>query len=79
VIATDLRIFGNGDWDAAQRHGSKYIEVWESTDLVHWSAHFRRAAAQLPASPRHGTVLPITRTELNRLTCRPVSLAHVSS
>jgi hypothetical protein len=38
LLATDLRIHGNGDWDAAQRHGSKYIEVWESTDLVHWSA-----------------------------------------
>ncbi|HEX6361298.1 glycoside hydrolase family 43 protein [Actinophytocola sp.] len=38
LLATDLRIFGNGDWDAAQRFGSKHIEVWESTDLVHWSA-----------------------------------------
>ncbi|PRX49397.1 glycosyl hydrolase family 43 [Prauserella shujinwangii] len=37
LIATDLKIHGNGDWDGAQRHGSKYIEVWESTDLVHWS------------------------------------------
>jgi beta-xylosidase len=37
LIATDLRIFGNGDWDAAQRHGSRSIMVWESTDLVHWS------------------------------------------
>ncbi|WP_137991694.1 immunoglobulin-like domain-containing protein [Streptomyces vilmorinianum] len=37
LIATDLRIHGNGDWDAAQRTGSKNIEVWESTDLVHWS------------------------------------------
>ena len=37
MIATDLKIYGNGDWDGAQRHGSKYIEVWESTDLVHWS------------------------------------------
>ncbi|MGN9911248.1 family 43 glycosylhydrolase [Phytohabitans sp. LJ34] len=36
-IATDLRIFGNGDWDAAQRTGSKSIMVWESTDLVHWT------------------------------------------
>ncbi|MFG2281567.1 family 43 glycosylhydrolase [Streptomyces asoensis] len=35
-IATDLRIYGNGDWDAAQRTGSKSIMVWESTDLVHW-------------------------------------------
>ena len=37
LIATDLKIYGNGNWDAAQRTGSKYIEVWESTDLVHWS------------------------------------------
>jgi hypothetical protein len=37
-IATDLRIFGNGNWDAAQRTGSKSIVVWESTDLVTWSA-----------------------------------------
>ncbi|MGW1954469.1 family 43 glycosylhydrolase [Streptomyces sp. NPDC001920] len=36
-IATDLRIYGNGDWDAAQRTGSKSIMVWESTDLVHWT------------------------------------------
>ncbi|KUN24873.1 hydrolase [Streptomyces antibioticus] len=36
-IATDLRIYGNGDWDAAQRSGSKSIMVWESTDLVHWT------------------------------------------
>jgi hypothetical protein len=38
LLATDLRIHGNGDWDGAQRFGSKHIEVWESTDLVHWSA-----------------------------------------
>jgi hypothetical protein len=37
LIATDLRIFGNGDWDRAQRHGSKSVMVWESTDLVHWT------------------------------------------
>ena len=36
-IATDLRIHGNGDWDAAQRTGSRSIMVWESTDLVHWT------------------------------------------
>ncbi|MEV8564059.1 family 43 glycosylhydrolase [Streptomyces sp. NPDC051322] len=36
-IATDLRMYGNGDWDAAQRTGSKSIMVWESTDLVHWT------------------------------------------
>ncbi|MEU1888411.1 family 43 glycosylhydrolase [Micromonospora sp. WMMD987] len=38
LIATDLSIGRNGDWDAAQRRGSRYLEVWESTDLVNWSA-----------------------------------------
>ncbi len=37
LIATDLKMHGDGDWDRAQRHGSKHIEVWESHDLVHWS------------------------------------------
>jgi hypothetical protein len=36
-IATDLKIYGNGDWDASQRHGSLSIMVWDSTDLVHWT------------------------------------------
>ncbi|WNI18039.1 glycoside hydrolase family 43 protein [Actinacidiphila sp. ITFR-21] len=37
LLATDLKIYGNGDWDTAQRHGSRSIMVWESSDLVHWS------------------------------------------
>jgi beta-xylosidase len=37
LLATDLKIYGNGDWDAAQRHGSRSIMVWESRDLVNWS------------------------------------------
>jgi hypothetical protein len=37
LIATDLKMYGNGNWDAVQRTGSKYIEVWESNDLIHWS------------------------------------------
>jgi hypothetical protein len=36
-IATDLRMYGNGNWDAAQRTGSKSIMVWESKDLVTWT------------------------------------------
>jgi hypothetical protein len=36
-IATDLRMYGNGNWDQVQRTGSKSIMVWESTDLVHWT------------------------------------------
>ncbi|WP_255951886.1 family 43 glycosylhydrolase [Streptomyces odontomachi] len=37
LLATDLKMYGNGDWNAAQRHGSRSIMVWESPDLVHWS------------------------------------------
>jgi beta-xylosidase len=37
LIATDLDIDAT-NWDASQRTGSKYLEVWESTDLVNWSA-----------------------------------------
>ncbi|MEU5321836.1 family 43 glycosylhydrolase [Streptomyces sp. NPDC021056] len=39
LIATDLRMYRNssGSWDHVQRHGSKSIMVWESTDLVHWT------------------------------------------
>lgn len=37
VIATDLKIYGNGNWTAAQTTGSKSIMVWESDDLINWS------------------------------------------
>ncbi|MEU0411845.1 family 43 glycosylhydrolase [Streptomyces griseorubiginosus] len=39
LIATDLRMYQNssGSWDEVQRHGSKSIMIWESTDLVHWT------------------------------------------
>ncbi|WP_270170646.1 immunoglobulin-like domain-containing protein [Paenibacillus sp. SYP-B4298] len=37
MIATDLKIYGNGDWDRAQRYGSLSLMVWESTDLINWS------------------------------------------
>ncbi|GAA4192665.1 hypothetical protein GCM10022219_13330 [Microbacterium oryzae] len=38
LIATDLSIGSGTSWDASQRQGSKYLEVWESHDLVNWSA-----------------------------------------
>lgn len=37
LIATDLRMYGNGDWEQVQRTGSRSLAVWESTDLVTWS------------------------------------------
>lgn len=37
LIATDLKINGNGNWTAAQTTGSQSIMIWESTDLVNWS------------------------------------------
>jgi len=39
MIATDLKIDGRpGSFAGAQTHGSLAVEVWESTDLVNWSA-----------------------------------------
>ncbi|MGX5186463.1 family 43 glycosylhydrolase [Streptomyces avermitilis] len=39
LIATDLKMYRNssGSWDQVQRHGSRSIMIWESTDLVHWT------------------------------------------
>ncbi|CAM4364531.1 hypothetical protein L1N85_22380 [Paenibacillus alkaliterrae] len=37
MIATDLKINGNWNWDRAQRQGSRSIMVWESSDLLTWS------------------------------------------
>lgn len=38
LLATDLRIASGKGWDAAMHRGSTSIVVWESTDLVDWSA-----------------------------------------
>lgn len=37
LIATDLHIYDDRNWDAAQYKGSKKIMIWESSDLVNWS------------------------------------------
>ncbi len=37
LIATDLSIHLNPDWERAQTAGSQSIVVWESEDLVRWS------------------------------------------
>lgn len=37
LLATDLRIYGGGDFGTAQETGSRSIMVWESDDLVNWS------------------------------------------
>lgn len=37
MIATDLKINGDWNWDRAQRQGSRSIVVWESSDLLEWS------------------------------------------
>ncbi|MCP2243958.1 Beta-xylosidase [Lentzea aerocolonigenes] len=37
LVATDLQINDGRGWGEAQQHGSKYLEIWESTDLVTWS------------------------------------------
>ena len=38
ILATDLRIASGKGWDTAMHHGSTKLVIWESTDLVHWSA-----------------------------------------
>ncbi len=38
ILATDLRIASGKGWDAAMHHGSTSLIIYESTDLVHWSA-----------------------------------------
>ncbi|KAI0407434.1 putative xylanase 18 [Xylaria palmicola] len=38
LLATDLSIGSGTSWDAAARRGSRYLEIWESADLVTWSA-----------------------------------------
>ncbi|CAI6338032.1 unnamed protein product [Periconia digitata] len=38
LIATDLSIGSGTSWGDAVRIGSLYLEVWESTDLINWSA-----------------------------------------
>jgi hypothetical protein len=37
-LATDLRTNPGGDWEHAQRFGSRGIVVWQSIDLLSWSA-----------------------------------------
>ena len=36
LLATDLRVHGDGTFRRAQERGSRSLMVWESTDLVHW-------------------------------------------
>jgi len=37
LIATDLSIGSGTSWGDAVRVGSRYLEIWESNDLVTWS------------------------------------------
>ncbi|QOL31801.1 glycoside hydrolase family 43 protein [Bifidobacterium eulemuris] len=38
MMATDLNVASlGGDFGRSQRMGSRYLEIWESPDLVHWS------------------------------------------
>jgi len=36
LLGTDLKIYGNGNWDASVRTGSLSIVIWESTNLKDW-------------------------------------------
>ncbi|KAH7125985.1 glycosyl hydrolase [Dactylonectria macrodidyma] len=36
LIATDLHVAESG-WTNSTRHGSRYLEIWETPDLINWS------------------------------------------
>jgi hypothetical protein len=38
ILATDLRMASGKGWDVAMHRGSTSIVIWESSDLVNWSA-----------------------------------------
>lgn len=46
LLATDLSV-GRAGWNGATDRGSQYLEVWESTDLVHWGQQ-RHVRVNLP-------------------------------
>lgn len=48
LLATDLSAARTG-WGDATRHGSRYLEIWESTDLIHWGKQ-RHVRVNLPAA-----------------------------
>ncbi|KQR83730.1 glycoside hydrolase family 43 [Sphingomonas sp. Leaf343] len=48
LLATDLSAARTG-WGDATRHGSQYLEIWESTDLIHWGKQ-RHVRVNLPAA-----------------------------
>ncbi|KAH8658623.1 glycoside hydrolase family 43 protein-like protein [Tricladium varicosporioides] len=37
LLATDLSIGSGTSWGNSVRNGSRYLEIWESTDLISWS------------------------------------------
>ncbi|MBB3111333.1 beta-xylosidase [Paenibacillus phyllosphaerae] len=49
LIATDLRIASGKGWGAAQTAGSKSLIIWESDDLINWSAP-RMAEVAVPTA-----------------------------
>ena len=48
LLATDLST-GRTGWGGATNHGSHYLEIWESTDLIHWGRQ-RHVRVNLPAA-----------------------------
>ena len=48
LLATDLSA-GRTGWGGATDHGSQYLEIWESTDLIHWGEQ-RHVKVNTPAA-----------------------------
>ncbi|MFC0527751.1 glycoside hydrolase family 43 protein [Phytohabitans kaempferiae] len=51
IVATDLRIASGTSWSDAANRGSTSLVVWESTDVVNWSApRLMNVAAGIPGA-----------------------------
>jgi GH43 family beta-xylosidase len=48
LLATDLST-GRSGWGGATDHGSRHLEIWESTDLIHWGKQ-RHVRVNVPAA-----------------------------
>ncbi|WP_343525536.1 family 43 glycosylhydrolase [Sphingomonas sp.] len=48
LLATDLSV-GRTGWGDSTSQGSHYLEIWESTDLIHWGQQ-RHVRVNLPAA-----------------------------
>lgn len=77
ILATDLSLaYGMRgryahSWENIRRHGSRALAHWHSEDLVHWTEEelipLGGEDFSFPYGFKHGTILPITPEEYERM------------